>query len=105
MARAQVSTFAVNYKGRPFMQSLAENKPLRNSLFVAAAVTVACASSWFGPFNAWLELVPFPSTHFRNMVCLFLLADVGGAWLWDRLVQLACSLPRQRHWTERLRHR
>ena len=58
----QVSTFVVNYQGRPFRESLLENKPLRNALGIVLLIAYVCASEQFPEFNEYLELVPFPSS-------------------------------------------
>ena len=48
-------------QGRPFMESLRENVPLYRCLAVSAAVVLVCVLNIMPDFNAWLELVPFPS--------------------------------------------
>jgi cation-transporting ATPase 13A1 len=57
----QVSTFAINYKGHPFMQSLSENKALRNSLMIAGGFTLLLASEIMPDLNETFQLTPFPS--------------------------------------------
>lgn len=54
-----VSTFAVNYRGHPFMQSLWENKPLLYCLAIVGGITAMAASQLFPEFSETLELVPF----------------------------------------------
>ena len=36
--------------------------------------------------NVWLQLQPFPTVTFRNVVLLALTIDVCGSFLWDRLL-------------------
>ena len=47
-ARVQVTTFAVNYKGKPFMEPLSSNRGLAISLGAAAAVLGAAAYNSVG---------------------------------------------------------
>eukprot|EP01041_Mallomonas_annulata_P010324 gene10324-21543_t len=82
----QVSVFVVNLKGPPFMGGLAQNTPLMYSLAITFVGTFFCASEFIPQLNKWLQLEPFPSTTFRNMVLFVLAIDVGGALLWDRLM-------------------
>ena len=48
-------------QGRPFMQGLLDNKPLRNILLATSAVAVLGTLEIVRPFNDYLSLVPFPS--------------------------------------------
>ncbi|KAF6038273.1 ATP13A1 [Bugula neritina] len=82
----QVSTVAVNYKGRPFMQSLRENKLLFYSIGVSTFVIFSLASGMMPELAEYIELVPFPS-EFRNVLVMVLLVDFIGAWLADRVCQ------------------
>lgn len=82
----QVSVFVVNLKGPPFMGGLVENSPLLWSLTFTFVGTFMCASEYIPQLNSWLQLEPFPSVQFRNMVLLYLACDVIGAFLWDRIM-------------------
>lgn len=85
----QVATFAINHRGRPFMQSLSENKPLRNSLMATGGFTLACAAELFPDWNEFLELVPLPTPEFRYTMVLILVLDYV---LCDRIEALAMWL-------------
>lgn len=76
----QVSTFVVNYQGRPFRESLMENKPLRNSLGAVGLICVVAALELFPEFNEWLELVPMPP-HFKIQLVSALAVDFFGCFL------------------------
>ena len=76
----QVSTFVVNYQGRPFRESLFENKPLRNSLMAVGAICMIAAFELFPEFNEWLELVPMPPI-FKFQLISALLTDFFGCFL------------------------
>lgn len=73
----QVSTFVVNYQGRPFRESLAENKKLRNSLLAVAGIAVVAAAELIPDFNEWLQLVPMPPTFRRRLLGLLFLDFFG----------------------------
>ena len=57
-----INTFVVNYRGRPFMENLTENKLLFRSLQTCYAVLFVCALDMFPPLNQLLQLTPLPST-------------------------------------------
>lgn len=85
----QVSTFVVNYQGRPFRESLSENIPLRNCLAAVGAISVIAAMELYPEANTWLQLVPMPPA-FRRLLLLTMAADFGGCllieWLAKRLL-------------------
>ena len=56
-----VNTFAVNYRGRPFMQSLPENKFLYRSIQACYAVLAICALEVFPPLNDLMQLTTLPT--------------------------------------------
>jgi cation-transporting ATPase 13A1 len=53
----QVSTFAINYQGRPFRESIRENKYLYYGLVGASGVAVSGALDLVPEFNRWLQVV------------------------------------------------
>lgn len=73
----QVSTFVVNYQGRPFRESLFENKPLRNSLFTVSLIACVAATEAFPDFNQWIQLVPMPP-QFRRSLIIAMASDFFG---------------------------
>lgn len=54
------NTFIVNYRGRPFMQGLKENKLLLRALQVCIALIFICALEAFEPLNQLLQLSVLP---------------------------------------------
>lgn len=56
----QVATFAVNYMGHPFNQSIRENKAFFYALTSAAIFFTLITSDTFRSLNDWLRLVPLP---------------------------------------------
>mmetsp|Transcript_6291 Transcript_6291/g.9492 ORF Transcript_6291/g.9492 Transcript_6291/m.9492 type:complete len:1517 (+) Transcript_6291:72-4622(+) len=89
----QVSVFVVNLKGPPFMGGLVQNTPLLWSLVITFVGTFLLASESIPQLNSGLQLEPFPSVAFRNMVLLCLAVDVAGAFLWDRFLLGLLAFP------------
>ncbi|KAL3915148.1 MAG: hypothetical protein SGILL_005782 [Bacillariaceae sp.] len=58
---ATVNTFAVNYRGEPFVEPLRKNKMLWRSLQSSYFVLVACTFEIFPPLNDVLQLAEFPN--------------------------------------------
>lgn len=56
----QVSTFALNYQGRPFREGLTENPALYYGLLGVAGVAINGALDIVPEFNSWLQLTNMP---------------------------------------------
>ncbi|NP_001135438.1 ATPase type 13A1 [Nasonia vitripennis] len=80
----QVSTFAVNYRGQPFMEGLIENKLLMYSLLGSTAAIFALALGIVPDIALQFEIVDFPS-DFRKILVLGLVANFVLAFLVDRV--------------------
>ncbi|KAG0458686.1 hypothetical protein HPP92_021814, partial [Vanilla planifolia] len=108
----QVATFAVNYMGRPFNQSISENKPFRYALFAALGFFVVITSDLFRDLNDWLKLEPLPE---GMGVKLLLWAGLmfSGCYGWERLLRRAFpgKMPawrqrqKSRHWLQKGKRR
>lgn len=59
-AIATVNTFAINYRGEPFMESLWQNRLLLRSLQACYVVLFGCALEVFPPLNDLLQLTEMP---------------------------------------------
>ena len=53
----QVSTFAINFQGRPFREGITENSALYYGLMGVAGVAFCGATDFIPSFNSWLQLV------------------------------------------------
>lgn len=77
-----VNTFAVNYRGHPFMQALTENRLLYRSLQVSYAVLLVTALEIFPPLNDLMQLTPLPTItnmgHAETSHPLFQLVQLVG---------------------------
>jgi len=85
-----VSTFAVNFQGRPFREDIKENKPLFYGLLGAAAVAFCGATNFVPEANGWLQLVDMP-TSFRMTLCIVMCMDFGGAMLVEMIAKFLFS--------------
>jgi manganese-transporting P-type ATPase len=56
-----VNTFVVNYRGRPYMEDLRENKMMVRALQFCYTILFCCALEIFPPLNDLLQLAPLPS--------------------------------------------
>ncbi|CEF67827.1 Cation-transporting P-type ATPase family and Cation-transporting P-type ATPase, subfamily V and P-type ATPase, A domain and HAD-like domain and P-type ATPase, cytoplasmic domain N-containing protein [Strongyloides ratti] len=81
----QISTFIVNYRGRPFMESLIENKPLLYSIIAATSVVFTLASNAAPDMTNYFELVQFPD-DFRNKLIIVLIANIGVCYIIDTIL-------------------
>eukprot|EP01128_Nolandella_sp_AFSM9_P011830 TRINITY_DN8745_c0_g1_i1.p1 TRINITY_DN8745_c0_g1~~TRINITY_DN8745_c0_g1_i1.p1 ORF type:complete len:1205 (+),score=292.26 TRINITY_DN8745_c0_g1_i1:68-3616(+) len=86
MTAMQVVTFFVNYEGRPFMQSMKENKGLYYSLLGCFAIVVVTATEILPDFNETFELVPYPS-ELRPVILMVLSADLVSAFAVERVAR------------------
>jgi len=82
----QVSTFLVNYRGRPFMESLGENKPLLYSIVISLSALFALASnSMPKDIQEQFQIVTIPEVFVPKVVGALAL-DIGAAWLIERVL-------------------
>eukprot|EP01127_Copromyxa_protea_P019679 TRINITY_DN6440_c0_g1_i1.p1 TRINITY_DN6440_c0_g1~~TRINITY_DN6440_c0_g1_i1.p1 ORF type:complete len:1356 (+),score=374.54 TRINITY_DN6440_c0_g1_i1:25-4092(+) len=81
-----VSVFVVNYKGRPYMQSITQNRSLLYSLGLCAIGVFVAATEAMPVFNKVLQCVPFPSEEFSETIFTLLVLNVVGVFMWDLLM-------------------
>merc|ERR1719342_1176370 len=81
----QVSTFAINYRGHPFMESLTENRSLLYSLAGAGGFVVMLALGWLPEFSDQFSIVDF-SDEFRSILIQVLAVDAILAFVFDRIL-------------------
>jgi cation-transporting ATPase 13A1 len=82
----QLATFAVNYKGHPFMQDLRSNRPLCYSFIGSAIVVFACVNGWSPNLAEQLSVVEFP-LEYRPIVLATIVGDFFGSLAIDRLCE------------------
>ncbi len=66
----QLATFAINYRGHPFMESLKENKALMYSLSGTGTFIVLLALGWLPEVSEQFGIVDFPPDVSRISVLM-----------------------------------
>ncbi|AQK85835.1 putative manganese-transporting ATPase PDR2 [Zea mays] len=82
----QVATFAVNYMGHPFNQSISENKPFKYALYGAVAFFTVITSDMFRGLNDYMKLEPLPE-GMRGKLMLWAILMFCGCYGWERLLR------------------
>ncbi|OWR44040.1 ATPase type 13A1 [Danaus plexippus plexippus] len=80
----QISTFAINYRGEPFMEGLRDNKPLLYSIVLSGGLVFSLATGVMPDLSNMFEIVDFPN-DFRVILVQVLIADMVFAYLVDRV--------------------
>uniref|UniRef100_A0AC34QHR8 SWIM-type domain-containing protein n=1 Tax=Panagrolaimus sp. JU765 TaxID=591449 RepID=A0AC34QHR8_9BILA len=81
----QVATFATNYRGRPFMESLTENKPMLYSVVGSGIGVFALAANLMPELNEQIQLVQLPDEFRYKLVCC-VLGDFVATYAIDRIL-------------------
>lgn len=76
----QVSTFAVNYIGLPFKDSIKDNKGMWYGLLGVAGLTLAGSTEFMPELNEAMQFVPM-DVVFKSKLTGCILLDLGGTWL------------------------
>jgi len=79
----QISTFAINYQGRPFRESIRENKGMYWGLVSVSGVAFSCATEFIPALNEKLKLVPFTS-DFKTMLTIVMILDFGACYVIEK---------------------
>lgn len=82
----QISTFSINYQGRPFRESIRENKAMYWGLVAASGVAFSCATEFIPELNEKLRLVPF-SNEFKLTLTVLMIFDYAGCWLIENVLK------------------
>jgi len=86
----QISTFAINYQGRPFRESIKENKGMYWGIVLVTGVAFSCATEFVPEINQKLKLVPF-STEFKITMCTVMVLDYIGCWVIEKALKMLFS--------------
>lgn len=86
----QISTFAVNYQGRPFRESIRENKGMYYGLICVAGVAFSCSTEFIPELNEKLRLVKF-SDEFKMIMTVVMALDYVGCFIIEKGLKAAFS--------------
>jgi cation-transporting ATPase 13A1 len=76
----QISTFAINYQGRPFREGIRENRGMYYGLVMVAGIAFSCATEFIPEINSRLRLVPF-TNEFKVTLTVVMLIDYVACYL------------------------
>lgn len=76
----QISTFAVNYQGRPFREALSENKGMFYGIVGVTAIAFSCSTEFIPELNEQMKLVPF-SDEFKMTMTAVMVVDYAACWI------------------------
>ena len=79
----QISTFAINYQGRPFRESIRENRGMFWGLVLVSGVAFSCATEFIPELNTKLKLVPF-TADFKRMLTVTMIIDFGACYVIEK---------------------
>ncbi|KIV83805.1 hypothetical protein PV11_05799 [Exophiala sideris] len=86
----QVSTFAINYQGRPFRESIRENRGMYWGLLACSFVAFAGSTEFLPELNEKLRLVPF-RRDFKWTLTLLMIVDFCGCWVVEQIFKAMFS--------------
>lgn len=75
----QISTFAVNYQGRPFRESIRENKGMLYGLVGVSALALAGSTEFIPELNESMKLVPMQEL-FKFKLTTAMIFDFAASW-------------------------
>ncbi|CAI4213180.1 unnamed protein product [Parascedosporium putredinis] len=82
----QISTFAVNYQGRPFRESLSENRAMFYGIVGVSGLAFACSLELIPEINEQMKLVPFSNT-FKQTMTIVMAGDFAACYVIERVLK------------------
>ena len=79
----QISTFAINYQGRPFRENLSENRSMYLGILGVSALAFSCSTEFIPELNEMMKLVPF-TDGFKVKMTATMLVDYVGCYLIEK---------------------
>ncbi|ORY59641.1 uncharacterized protein BCR38DRAFT_445097 [Pseudomassariella vexata] len=86
----QVSTFAVNYQGRPFRESLSENKGMFWGIVGVTGIAFACSTEFIPEINEQMKLVKF-TPEFKSTMTAVMIIDFLGCYVIEKALKFLFS--------------
>jgi cation-transporting ATPase 13A1 len=86
----QISTFAINYQGRPFRENLSENRGMYLGILGVSALAFSCSTEFIPELNEKMRLVPF-TADFRYTMTVVMIVDYVGCYVIEKGLKAAFS--------------
>lgn len=86
----QISTFAINYQGRPFREALSENRGMYWGIIGVSAIAFSCSTEFIPEINEKMRLVPFTS-DFKTTMTLTMIVDYVGCYVIEKVLKALFS--------------
>jgi len=86
----QISTFAINYQGRPFREALSENRGMYWGILGVSAIAFSCSTEFIPEINEKMRLVPFTS-EFKATMTVTMIIDYVGCWVVEKALKALFS--------------
>lgn len=86
----QISTFAINYQGRPFRESIRENKGMFWGIIMVAGVAFSCSTEFIPELNEKLRLVKF-TDEFKWTMTVVMALDYVGCYVIEKALKALFS--------------
>ncbi|KAL2163908.1 hypothetical protein VTH06DRAFT_3120 [Thermothelomyces fergusii] len=96
----QISTFAVNYQGRPFRESLSENRGMFYGILGVTAIAFACSTEFIPELNEAMKLVPFKD-EFKTTITAVMILDFVACYVSEVVLKYLFSDLKARDIAER----
>lgn len=79
----QISTFAINYQGRPFRENLSENRSMYLGILGVSGLAFACSTEFIPELNELMKLVPF-TDDFKVKMTVTMVVDYVGCYVIEK---------------------
>ncbi|TVY90821.1 Manganese-transporting ATPase [Lachnellula willkommii] len=86
----QISTFAINYQGRPFRESLSENRGMYWGILGVTGIAFSCSTEFIPELNEKMRLVPF-SSDFKWTMTVTMIVDYLGCFVIEKVLKFLFS--------------
>ncbi|KAH8678586.1 hypothetical protein BGZ60DRAFT_401385 [Tricladium varicosporioides] len=86
----QISTFAINYQGRPFREALSENRGMYWGIIGVSAIAFSCSTEFIPEINEKMRLVPFTS-EFKYTMTVTMIVDYLGCYVVEKVLKFLFS--------------
>lgn len=86
----QISTFAINYQGRPFREALSENRGMYWGIIGVSAIAFSCSTEFIPEINEKMRLVPFTS-EFKTTMTATMIIDYAGCYVIEKVLKALFS--------------